>query len=129
MKFNKRHLFGLTFFLFSEAATIGVLCKKVFLEISQNSEENTCARVSFLIKLKRDSGTKKFSSYRNRYRIQLHDAELEQSLEREKLHVHMVLLLFYMFFFHFIHSTSITNYNRLVECSRQTVTVTSKKRN
>ena len=25
--------------------------KKVLLEISQNSEENTCARVSFLIKL------------------------------------------------------------------------------
>ena len=25
--------------------------KKMFLEISQNSEENTCARVSFLIKL------------------------------------------------------------------------------
>ena len=25
--------------------------KEVFLEISQNSEENTCARVSFLIKL------------------------------------------------------------------------------
>ena len=32
----------------SEAATRGVLCKKVFLEISQNSQENTCARVSFL---------------------------------------------------------------------------------
>ena len=39
--------------------------KKVFLEISQNSQENTCDRVSFLIKLKarpatllkRDSGT------------------------------------------------------------------------
>ena len=34
--------------------------KKVFLEISQNSEENICARVSFLIKQlyqKRDSGT------------------------------------------------------------------------
>ena len=29
----------------------GVLWKKVFLEISQNSQENTCARVSFLIKL------------------------------------------------------------------------------
>ena len=29
----------------------GVLLKKVFLEISQNSQENTCARVSFLIKL------------------------------------------------------------------------------
>ena len=34
-----------------EAATGGVLCKKLFLEISQNSQENTCARVSFLIKL------------------------------------------------------------------------------
>ena len=35
----------------SEAAARGVLWKKVFLEISQNSLENTCARVSFLIKL------------------------------------------------------------------------------
>ena len=39
-----------------------VLCEKVFLEISQNWQENTCARVSYLIKLqaapaKRDSGT------------------------------------------------------------------------
>ena len=34
-----------------EAATIGVLCEKVFLEISQNLQENTCVRVSFLIKL------------------------------------------------------------------------------
>ena len=33
-----------------EAATRGVLCKKVFLEISRNSQENTCVRVSFLIK-------------------------------------------------------------------------------
>ena len=37
----------------SEAATRGVLCKKVFLQISQNSQENTCARVSFLIKFKK----------------------------------------------------------------------------
>ena len=29
----------------------GVLCKKVFLEISQNSQEKTCARVLFLLKL------------------------------------------------------------------------------
>ena len=36
---------------FSEAATIGVLFKKGFLEISQNSQENTRARVSFLGKL------------------------------------------------------------------------------
>ena len=28
-----------------------VFCKNVFLEILQNSKENTCARVSFLIKL------------------------------------------------------------------------------
>ena len=35
----------------SEAATRGVLCKKVFLEISQNSQENACARVAILINL------------------------------------------------------------------------------
>ena len=43
-----------------------VLCKKAVLEVSQNSQKNKCARVSFLIKLqarglqlylKRDSGT------------------------------------------------------------------------
>ena len=33
------------------AATGGVLWKKVFLKISRNSQEDTCARVSFLIKL------------------------------------------------------------------------------
>ena len=37
--------------LITEAATGGVLYKKVFLEISQNSQENTCARDSFLITL------------------------------------------------------------------------------
>ena len=55
--------------LLTEAATRGALCKKVFLEISQNSLENTCARASFLIKLlasglqlylKKDSGTGAF---------------------------------------------------------------------
>ena len=34
-----------------EGATWGVLSEKVFLEISQSSQENTCARVSFLMKL------------------------------------------------------------------------------
>ena len=52
-----------------EAATRGVLWKKVFLEVSQNSQANNCARVSFLIKLqawglqlyqKRGSGTSVF---------------------------------------------------------------------
>ena len=53
----------------TEAAARGVLCKKVILEISQNSQEITCARVSFFKKLqawglqlyqKRDSGTGAF---------------------------------------------------------------------
>ena len=36
---------------FSEAAAGGILQKKMFLKILQYSQENTCARVSFLIKL------------------------------------------------------------------------------
>ena len=35
----------------SEAVAQGCTVKKVFLEISQSSQENTCARVCFLIKL------------------------------------------------------------------------------
>ena len=34
-----------------ETVTQRCSVKKAFLEISQNSQENTCARVSFLIKL------------------------------------------------------------------------------
>ena len=37
--------------IYKEAATTGVLWKKVFLEISQNSQEKTCARASFLNKV------------------------------------------------------------------------------
>ena len=37
--------------LLTEAATGGVLEEKVLYEILQNSQENTFARVSFLIKL------------------------------------------------------------------------------
>ena len=36
---------------YPEAATRGVLWKKVFLEILQNLQENTCARVSFFTKV------------------------------------------------------------------------------
>ena len=39
----------------AEAAIRGVLWKKMFLEISQNSQENTCARVSLLIKFKKET--------------------------------------------------------------------------
>ena len=39
----------------------GVLQRKVFLEISQNSEENTCCKVSFLIKLQAVSTAWSFS--------------------------------------------------------------------
>ena len=35
----------------SEAVVRRCFVKKLFLEISQNSQENTCARASFLIKL------------------------------------------------------------------------------
>ena len=38
-----------------ETATRVVLHENVFLEISQNLQENTCARVSFLIKLQASS--------------------------------------------------------------------------
>ena len=34
----------------ADADTEGVLCENVFLEISQNSQENTCARASFVKK-------------------------------------------------------------------------------
>ena len=37
--------------LYREAVAQRCSVKKVFLEISQNSQENNCARVSFLIKL------------------------------------------------------------------------------
>ena len=47
-----------------EAATTGVLWKKVLLKISQNSQENTCAGASFFIK-KQAWGLKKlwYSSF------------------------------------------------------------------
>ena len=43
--------FGVFVVNFTETATRGVVQEKVLLEISQNSQENTCARVPFLIKL------------------------------------------------------------------------------
>ena len=43
MKDTSTHIVNL------EAATRGDLWKKVFFETSENSQENTCARVNFLI--------------------------------------------------------------------------------
>ena len=41
----------------TKAVTQMCSAKKVFLKLSQNSQENTCARVSFLVKLQAlDSG-------------------------------------------------------------------------
>ena len=45
------HHLGCVSDIFSEAAVQRCSVRKVFLEISQNSEQNICARVSFLIKL------------------------------------------------------------------------------
>ena len=41
---------------FPEVVVQSCSVKKVFLEISQNSQENTCVRVSFLIKLQASVG-------------------------------------------------------------------------
>ena len=48
-------IFRVTVAALSGAVTQRCSVKKVFLEISQNSQENTCARVSFLIKLQTSS--------------------------------------------------------------------------
>ena len=48
---NKRYYLLKKGMRVTEAATGGVLLKKVFLKVSKNSQENTRARVSFLIKL------------------------------------------------------------------------------
>ena len=48
---GRSRYFGFNKFWFTEAVIRGVLWKKVFLEILENSQENTCPRVSFLIKL------------------------------------------------------------------------------
>ena len=50
-----KSLMSFWFFHCSEAATGGVLLEKVFLEISQKSQENACARVSFLITLQAET--------------------------------------------------------------------------
>ena len=42
------NVISFTIFHLSEAATRGVLLEKVPLEISQNSQENTCVKVSFI---------------------------------------------------------------------------------
>ena len=49
------NVIGFTIYHLSEAATGGVLLEKVFLEILQNSQENTSGKVSFLIKLQAEA--------------------------------------------------------------------------
>ena len=41
------NIIGFIIFHLSEAATGGVLLEKLFLEILQNLQENTCVKVSF----------------------------------------------------------------------------------
>ena len=50
-KSNEIKLSGKFMVMWKEGPPPVVFSKKVFLEISQNSQEKTCARVSFLIKL------------------------------------------------------------------------------
>ena len=42
---------GMQFSIYTKAVAQRCSVKNVFLEISQNSQKNTCARVSFLVKL------------------------------------------------------------------------------
>ena len=49
------NVMGFTIFHLSEAGTGGVLLEKVFLNILQNSQEKTCGKVSFLIKLQTEA--------------------------------------------------------------------------
>ena len=44
-------MLNISFFVVTEAVAQTCSVKKVLLEILQNSQENTCTRVSFLIKL------------------------------------------------------------------------------
>ena len=52
-KFHHKYLTGSSYMFdrCSKQSPGGVMKEKVFLEVSQNSLENTCARFSFLIKL------------------------------------------------------------------------------
>ena len=68
-RWNKKALLIITELLYTEPVVQRRSVKKVFLKISQISQENSCARVHFLIKLqarglqcywKRDSGTSVF---------------------------------------------------------------------
>ena len=47
MKYNFKEFYILPV---AEAATGGILYKKVYLKIVQNLQENTCVRLSFLLK-------------------------------------------------------------------------------
>ena len=68
------HLFPLKWYQILEVVVQRCFVKKVFLEISQNSQENTCVRVSFLIRpatlLKRDSDTGVFLSILRNFFLQ-----------------------------------------------------------
>ena len=51
-RYSSKQLFNrVSSWLFTEIAIVGALYRKVFLEISQNSLENSSATISFLIKL------------------------------------------------------------------------------
>ena len=55
------NLFKISICSKSEAAAQRNSIKKVFLKNSQNSQETTCARVSFLIKIKKETLAQVFS--------------------------------------------------------------------
>ena len=80
----------------TEAATEGVLWKKMFLKILQNSQENTCARVSFLINCRRYCETFKSTFFgrtprtiaSNMFKIAFHIATKEHNILAHLLPMH-----------------------------------------
>ena len=81
--------------LASEATSRGVLYKMVLLEISQNSQENTCARTSFLIKLQASSLTPCLQNTSERLRLYFRQKNhLPANYVNHTTHIHWMEIRF-----------------------------------
>ena len=78
--------------IFEEAATRGVLCKKMFLEISQNSQESTCEFCEILRTpfLQNTSGSCFYTCrlFHTLAQLSFTTSERELNYYHQKLHLH-----------------------------------------
>ena len=79
----------------TEAVARRCSVKMVFLEISQNSQENTCARVSFLIKLQAVPGLRPATLLKKRLRHRCFPVNFAKFLRTPFLTEHLRWLLLY----------------------------------